>query len=81
MVGNLVRWPFYHQHLKLIPALWLGGMATHGLLLGARVGVTMFCLRVAEARFELADALVVPGAFLVGVGRIGNFIDGQIVAR
>jgi phosphatidylglycerol:prolipoprotein diacylglycerol transferase len=27
----------------------------------------------------LADALVIPGAFLMGVGRIGNFIDGQIV--
>jgi len=27
----------------------------------------------------VADALVIPGAFLMGVGRIGNFIDGQIV--
>jgi phosphatidylglycerol:prolipoprotein diacylglycerol transferase len=27
----------------------------------------------------LADALVIPGAFLMGIGRIGNFIDGQIV--
>lgn len=30
---------------------------------------------------ELADALVIPGAFLMGIGRIGNFIDGQIVGR
>jgi phosphatidylglycerol:prolipoprotein diacylglycerol transferase len=28
---------------------------------------------------ELADALVIPGAFLMGMGRIGNFIDGLIV--
>ena len=27
----------------------------------------------------LADALVIPGAFLMGIGRIGTFIDGQIV--
>ena len=23
------EWPFYRQHLSLIPAYWLGGMATH----------------------------------------------------
>jgi phosphatidylglycerol:prolipoprotein diacylglycerol transferase len=28
---------------------------------------------------ELADALVIQGACLMGVGRMGNFIDGQIV--
>lgn len=28
------EWPFYREHLHLIPAFWLGGMATHGLLLG-----------------------------------------------
>jgi phosphatidylglycerol:prolipoprotein diacylglycerol transferase len=28
---------------------------------------------------DLADALVVPGALLLGLGRIGNFVDGQIV--
>jgi phosphatidylglycerol:prolipoprotein diacylglycerol transferase len=27
------------------------------------------------------DVLVIPGAFLMGMGRIGNFIDGQIVGR
>ena len=32
-----------------------------------------------EALSKLADALAVPGAFLMGIGRIGNFIDGQIV--
>ena len=28
---------------------------------------------------SLADELVIPGSFLMGAGRIGNFIDGQIV--
>jgi phosphatidylglycerol---prolipoprotein diacylglyceryl transferase len=73
------EWPFYRQHLHLIPAYWLGGMATHGLLLGAGVSAWLFA-RLSKRRFlEVADELVVPGAFLMGVGRIGNFIDGQIV--
>jgi phosphatidylglycerol:prolipoprotein diacylglycerol transferase len=73
------EWPFYRRHLSLIPAYWLGGMATHGLLLGAGLGAWLFA-RLTKRRFlEVADELVIPGAFLMGVGRIGNFIDGQIV--
>ena len=82
--GRLVEvafdeWPFYRQHLSLIPALWLGGMATHGLLLGAAVATAAFAYARRMPFLELADALVVPGALLMGLGRIGNFIDGQIV--
>ncbi len=41
--GRLVEvvfyeWPFYHEYLHLIPAYWLGGMATYGILLGGLIG-------------------------------------------
>ena len=73
------EWPFYSRHPALVPAFWLGGMATHGLLLGAALGTWLFA-RIHRKSFRvLADALVVPGALLMGLGRIGNFIDGQIV--
>src|SRR5512139_173051 len=36
------EWPFYREHPQFIPALWLGGMATHGLLLGAAAGLVLF---------------------------------------
>jgi phosphatidylglycerol---prolipoprotein diacylglyceryl transferase len=73
------EWPFYRDHPLLIPAYWLGGMATHGLLAGAAAGAMSYALVYKKPFLELADALVIPGAFLMGVGRIGNFIDGQIV--
>jgi phosphatidylglycerol:prolipoprotein diacylglycerol transferase len=73
------EWPFYRAHPYLIPAFWLGGMATHGLLLGAAVATAAFAVCWRRPFLLLADTLVVPGAFLMGVGRIGNFIDGQIV--
>ena len=54
MVGVLVggrlvevsfdEWPFYREHPWLVPAYWLGGMATHGLLLGAAAAVGAFRL-------------------------------------
>jgi phosphatidylglycerol:prolipoprotein diacylglycerol transferase len=82
--GRLVEvsfdeWGFYSQHPELVPRLWLGGMATHGLLIGAAVGSWLFARRSGTSFLHLADALAVPGAFLMGIGRIGNFIDGQIV--
>ena len=47
--GRLVEitfdeWPFYREHLGLIPAYWLGGMATHGLMFGGAVGAGLFAL-------------------------------------
>ena len=73
------EWPFYSRHPWLIPAYWLGGMATHGLLLGAGAGTWLFARIYGKSFRALADAIVVPGALLMGLGRIGNFIDGQIV--
>jgi phosphatidylglycerol:prolipoprotein diacylglycerol transferase len=73
------EWAFYREHLYLIPAYWLGGMATHGLLFGGLVGVWIFCRLQRKAFLVITDALAIPAAFILGVGRIGNFIDGQIV--
>lgn len=73
------EWNFYSQHPAFIPRYWLGGMATHGLLIGAAAGTWLFAIVFKKPFLQLADALAVPGAFLMGIGRIGNFIDGQIV--
>jgi phosphatidylglycerol:prolipoprotein diacylglycerol transferase len=82
--GRLVEisfdeWAFYRAHPSLVPAYWLGGMATHGLLLGAAAAVGLFAWAYNKPFLPLADALVIPGALLMGMGRLGNFIDGQIV--
>lgn len=82
--GRLVEvafdeWAFYRRHPSLLPAYWLGGMATHGLMIGAAAATWLFARVHGRRLLPLADALVIPGAFLMGMGRIGNFIDGQIV--
>jgi len=75
------EWPLYRANPQLLPAYWLGGMATHGLLIGALVGTMAYAWWKRLPFLELADALVIPGTLLLGLGRIGNFIDGQIVGR
>ena len=73
------EWPYYRQHLRQIPAAWLGGMSTHGVLLGVLVSVWLFCRLHGKSLVAIGDQLVIPGSYLMGMGRIGNFIDGQIV--
>jgi phosphatidylglycerol:prolipoprotein diacylglycerol transferase len=73
------EWSFYRDHLALAPAVWLGGLATHGLIAGGFAGVIVFCLVRRRPFRPIFDALAVPAALILGCGRIGNFIDGQIV--
>ena len=73
------EWEYYGAHPRHIPALWLGGMSTHGLILGAVVGGGIFCLARGRDFLAMADELAIPGAFVMGMGRLANFIDGQIV--
>ena len=54
-------------------------MATHGLLIGAAAATGLYAVVKKKSFLALADTMVIPGAFLLGVGRLGNFIDGQIV--
>lgn len=73
------EWPFYSEHPWLIPAYWLGGMSTHGLLFGGLVGIWAFAWIYRRPFLEITDALAIPAAVIMGLGRLGNFIDGQIV--
>jgi phosphatidylglycerol:prolipoprotein diacylglycerol transferase len=73
------EWDFYRDHLTLIPAIWIGGLATHGLMVGGFAGVLLFCCIRRVPFRPILDALAIPAALILGCGRIGNFIDGQIV--
>ena len=73
------EWEFYSENLELVPALWLGGMASHGLLIGGLAAVWIFCRISCRPFLLMTDALAAPASFILGMGRIGNFIDGQIL--
>jgi phosphatidylglycerol:prolipoprotein diacylglycerol transferase len=72
------EWEFYREHLDLIPAIWVGGFASHGLILGGAVGVGIFCLLYKVPVRPLLDVLAISACVILGFGRVGNFIDGQI---
>lgn len=70
---------YYSAHTGHVFMIWIGGMSTHGILLGGTIGVWLFCLRYQKSFLGVADELVIPAALIMGLGRLGNFIDGQIV--
>lgn len=81
--GRLVEvffyeWAYYGKHWFHIPAVWLGGMSTHGILLGSILAILLFCRMRKRSFLEVTDVLAIAAAYIMGVGRIGNFIDGQI---
>ena len=73
------EWAYYGDHPWHIPAIWLGGMSTHGILLGSTLAVFLFCRLNNRSFLEVGDVLVFAAAFIMGFGRLGNFVDGQIV--
>jgi phosphatidylglycerol:prolipoprotein diacylglycerol transferase len=74
----LYEWFYYEDHIWQIPSLWQGGMATHGVLLGAVVGTLVYCRLRNKSFLEIADEVVIPGAALMALGRIGNHINGEV---
>ena len=72
------EWDFYREFPHLIPSIWVGGFATHGLIVGGAGGVVIFCLLYDVPVRRILDMLAISAAVILGFGRIGNFIDGQI---
>ena len=73
------EWTYYSKNLHQILFYWIGGMGTHGFLIGVVIGTWIFCRLRHKSFLVTLDMLVIPGAFILGFGRLANFIDGQIV--
>jgi phosphatidylglycerol:prolipoprotein diacylglycerol transferase len=54
-------------------------MASHGVLLGGLIATWGFARTRGIPVLVLLDEIVVPGAFLMAVGRLGNFIEGGVI--
>ncbi len=59
------EWAFYSEHLLLIPSIWVGGFASHGLILGGAAGVAIFCLIYRVPIRPLFDLLAVSAAVIL----------------
>ena len=68
---------YFANPLKII-AIWEGGLAFHGGLIGFVLGGLYFARKHKIPFLKLADLVVVPISFGLGIGRIANFVNGEI---
>jgi phosphatidylglycerol---prolipoprotein diacylglyceryl transferase len=73
--------PYYLHHPAQIVAVWDGGMSFHGGLIGVIIAGLLFSRKTSIPFWSLAE-LVVPVAPLgFFLGRLGNFINGELWGR
>lgn len=68
------------QPLKIF-AIWQGGMSFHGGLLGVAVAGLWYARRFEVPYLQLADLTALATPVGLGLGRIGNFINGELFGR
>ncbi len=66
-------------HLIDIFKVWQGGMSFHGGLIGIILATLFFCKRYKVKFYDLADIVVIPAALALFLGRIMNFVNGELV--
>ena len=84
--GRLGYVLFYQPSLYLahplgIFALWTGGMSFHGGMLGVVAALIIFCRRNGIPVLGFADRLAIVTPYGLGLGRIANFINGELWGR
>jgi phosphatidylglycerol:prolipoprotein diacylglycerol transferase len=71
----------YLAHPAMILAVWEGGMSFHGGMLGVAVAISIFCWRNAIPLLGFADRIAIVAPIGLGLGRIANFINGELWGR
>ncbi len=72
---------FYFANPAEIIAVWKGGMAFHGGLIGVIVAMGVFAWRRGRRFFEVADLIAPVVPVGLACGRVGNFINGELWGR
>lgn len=87
ILGGRVGYMIFYQPGRLLEDplsliyVWEGGMAFHGGLLGVVILTWLYARKVGIRPLELGDALAPMIPIGLGLGRVGNFIGGELWGR
>lgn len=74
----LLSLDYYLQNPMEIPAVWHGGLAIHGGIIGGFLGSLIFAKKYKLNLWTLTDIASPLLLFGQGIGRIGNFMNGEV---
>ncbi|MBI2671047.1 prolipoprotein diacylglyceryl transferase [Candidatus Woesearchaeota archaeon] len=81
-IGHVLgNFNYYIKSPGEIIAIWHGGVALYGGILGAVIAAIIFCKKKNIDFYDLGDIFVVPLAFGTTFGRIGNFINQELYGK
>jgi phosphatidylglycerol:prolipoprotein diacylglycerol transferase len=82
-VGYVLVYDFstYLDHPLEVFAIWRGGMSFHGGLVGTLVAGAVYCRSQGVPLLPVADRVAVVVPVGLGLGRIANFINNELVGR
>ncbi len=72
---------FYFKNPLEIFKIWNGGMSFHGALLGVIVGTLLYAKKNKLKTFLLLDVIACVSPIGIFLGRIANFINGELVGK
>ncbi|WLD93877.1 prolipoprotein diacylglyceryl transferase [Alkalihalobacillus sp. AL-G] len=73
----IFKWGYYAEHPGEIIAIWEGGLAMHGVLIGAVLTVIVYAKMQDISFWKLADILAPSLILAQAIGRWGNFINQE----
>ncbi|USS93622.1 prolipoprotein diacylglyceryl transferase [Fructilactobacillus ixorae] len=73
----IFRWDYYAKHPDEIIAIWDGGIAIYGALLGAGLFIWWFCRRHRLSLWQVFDIAAPTVIMAQGIGRWGNFMNQE----
>ena len=87
VVGGRLGYMLFYDFSYLIAhplslfEIWQGGMSFHGGLIGVMLSVGYFAKRHQKTYFEVGDFIVPLVPIGLALGRLGNFINGELWGR
>ncbi len=73
--------PLYAAHPLTAFEVWHGGMSFHGGAIGVAIAIFLFCRHHRIPILGFADRIAVAAPIGLGLGRIANFINGELWGR
>lgn len=72
---------YYAQHPWEIIDVLAGGMSFHGGLIGSVLAGVLCCRKYKADPWQIADLVTATAPIGLGLGRLGNFINGELYGR